>query len=87
MYDYTDRATCIIFGDGAGAAFLNQNEGFGLQDEYLRSDGARKRIFRKLSRRFLYPDFMKILEKGQHFISKREKQYLNMLFPTWRMQL
>ena len=38
--DYTDRATCIIFGDGAGAVLFEPNEdGLGLQDEYLRSDG------------------------------------------------
>lgn len=41
MIDYTDRATCIIFGDGAGAVLFEPNsEGMGLQDEYLRSDGA-----------------------------------------------
>ncbi len=40
MIDYTDRATCIIFGDGAGAVLFEPNtEGLGLQDEYLRSDG------------------------------------------------
>ncbi|MGL5111744.1 MAG: beta-ketoacyl-ACP synthase III [Flavobacterium sp.] len=41
IVDYTDRATCIIFGDGAGAVLFEPNyEGFGLKDEYLRSDGA-----------------------------------------------
>jgi 3-oxoacyl-[acyl-carrier-protein] synthase-3 len=36
----TDRSTCIIFGDGAGAVCFEPNyEGLGLQDEYLRSDG------------------------------------------------
>jgi 3-oxoacyl-[acyl-carrier-protein] synthase III len=40
IVDYTDRSTCIIFGDGAGAALFEPNyEGLGLQDEYLRSDG------------------------------------------------
>lgn len=40
IIDYTDRATCIIFGDGAGAALFEPNyDGLGLQDEYLRSDG------------------------------------------------
>ncbi|MCL4156777.1 UNVERIFIED_CONTAM: hypothetical protein GTU68_037842 [Idotea baltica] len=40
MIDYTDRATCIIFGDGAGAVLFEANtEGLGVQDEYLRSDG------------------------------------------------
>lgn len=40
IIDYTDRATCIIFGDGAGAVLFEPNEeGLGLQDEILRSDG------------------------------------------------
>lgn len=40
IIDYKDRTTCIIFGDGAGAALFEPNtEGLGLQDEFLRSDG------------------------------------------------
>ncbi|PZD77386.1 beta-ketoacyl-ACP synthase III [Mesonia sp. K7] len=40
IIDYEDRATCIIFGDGGGAVLFEPNtEGYGLQDEYLRSDG------------------------------------------------
>jgi 3-oxoacyl-[acyl-carrier-protein] synthase-3 len=39
--NYEDRATCIIFGDGAGAVLFEPNhEGLGLQDELLRSNGA-----------------------------------------------
>ncbi len=41
MIDYTDRATCIIFGDGAGAALIEPTtDGNGLQDELMRSDGS-----------------------------------------------
>ena len=41
IIDYTDRATCIIFGDGAGAVLLEpNNEGNGLMDAILRSDGS-----------------------------------------------
>lgn len=41
MINYEDRATCIIFGDGAGAVLFETNEeGLGLQDEYLRTDGS-----------------------------------------------
>ncbi|TGE24729.1 ketoacyl-ACP synthase III [Hymenobacter aquaticus] len=40
IIDYTDRANCIIFGDGAGAVLLEPNtEGYGLLDQVLRSDG------------------------------------------------
>ena len=41
IVDYQDRATCIIFGDGAGAVLLEANEeGYGIQDSILRSDGS-----------------------------------------------
>lgn len=41
MIDYTDRATCIIFGDGAGAVLVEPTtDGNGLQDEFLRTDGS-----------------------------------------------
>jgi 3-oxoacyl-[acyl-carrier-protein] synthase-3 len=41
IIDYTDRATCIIFGDGAGAVLLEPcNDGDGFQDAILKSDGS-----------------------------------------------
>ena len=41
IIDYEDRTTCVIFGDGAGAVMLEPNEdGNGIQDFILRSDGA-----------------------------------------------
>ena len=41
MVDYTNRSTCIIFGDGAAAVLLEPNqEGYGFQDAILRSDGS-----------------------------------------------
>ncbi|MBE7177281.1 MAG: ketoacyl-ACP synthase III [Mucilaginibacter polytrichastri] len=41
IIDYTDRQTCIIFGDGCGAALLEPNEeGLGIMDSILKSDGA-----------------------------------------------
>ncbi len=41
IINYQDRTTCIIFGDGCGAVLLEPNEeGLGVQDAILRSDGA-----------------------------------------------
>lgn len=41
IIDYTDRATCIIFGDGAGGVLLEPNEdGYGIQDSILKADGS-----------------------------------------------
>jgi len=47
IVDYTDRTTCIIFGDGAGAVLFepSTNE-FGWEDEYLRSDGTERMSLR-----------------------------------------
>jgi 3-oxoacyl-[acyl-carrier-protein] synthase-3 len=41
IIDYTDRATCVLFGDGAGAVLLEPNsQGFGIMDAQIRSDGS-----------------------------------------------
>lgn len=43
IIDYTDRATCVIFGDGAGAVLLEPTEeetNLGIIDSYLKSDGS-----------------------------------------------
>jgi 3-oxoacyl-[acyl-carrier-protein] synthase III len=41
IIDYSDRTTCIIFGDGAGAVLLEPNEeGNGILDSILKSDGS-----------------------------------------------
>ncbi len=39
--DYTDRQTCVLFGDGAGAVLVEatEEEGIGFQDSFLRTDG------------------------------------------------
>ncbi|MGI6223898.1 MAG: beta-ketoacyl-ACP synthase III [Prevotella sp.] len=41
MVDYTDRSTCVLFGDGAGAALVEatEEEGIGYQNSFLRTDG------------------------------------------------
>ncbi len=39
IIDYTDRATCVIFGDGAGAILLEPAEENGIIDSVLQSDG------------------------------------------------
>ena len=40
IIDYTDRATCVLFGDGAGAVLIEPNRKYGIIDTLLRSDGA-----------------------------------------------
>ena len=69
IIDYTDRATCIIFGDGAGAALFEPNhEGLGLQDEYLRSDGIGRDFLRIEAGGSIMPPTIKTVEENKHFI-------------------
>jgi 3-oxoacyl-[acyl-carrier-protein] synthase-3 len=69
ILDYTDRTTCIIFGDGAGAALFEPNfEGLGLQDEFLRSDGNGRAFLRMDAGGSLNPASHETIDKKQHFI-------------------
>ncbi|NIK90949.1 ketoacyl-ACP synthase III [Mangrovimonas sp. CR14] len=74
IIDYTDRATCIIFGDGAGAVLLEPNEeGLGLQDEYLRSDGQGREFLKIEAGGSILPPSKETVEKGQHFVHQDGK--------------
>ncbi len=69
IIDYTDRATCIIFGDGAGAVLFEPNtEGFGLQDEYLRSDGVGREFLKIEAGGSILPPSEETVKNKQHFV-------------------
>jgi len=69
IIDYTDRATCIIFGDGAGAILFEPNyEGLGLQDEFLRSDGIGREFLKIEAGGSILPTSQETLDKKQHFV-------------------
>lgn len=74
MIDYTDRATCIIFGDGAGAVLFEPNEeGLGLQDEYLRSDGAGREFLRVKAGGSMYPMTKEAIDRKENFVFQEGK--------------
>lgn len=69
IIDYTDRATCIIFGDGAGAAlFEPDEEGMGLYDEYLRSDGIGRTFLKVDAGGSILPASEETVKNRQHFV-------------------
>ncbi|MEK8178923.1 beta-ketoacyl-ACP synthase III [Flavobacterium buctense] len=69
IIDYTDRATCIIFGDGAGAVLFEPNyEGLGLQDEFLRSDGIGREYLKIDAGGSILPPTAETVANGQHFV-------------------
>ncbi|APZ45601.1 ketoacyl-ACP synthase III [Polaribacter reichenbachii] len=74
IIDYKDRATCIIFGDGAGAALFEPNEeGLGLQDEYLRSDGVGRDFLRIEAGGSLMPTTIDTVKANKHFVYQEGK--------------
>ncbi|MFV5701638.1 beta-ketoacyl-ACP synthase III [Flavobacterium sp. XS2P12] len=69
IVDYTDRSTCIIFGDGAGAVLFEPNyEGLGLQDEYLRSDGVGRDFLKIPAGGSLVPTTFQTVQDNRHNI-------------------
>jgi 3-oxoacyl-[acyl-carrier-protein] synthase-3 len=75
IIDYTDRTTCIIFGDGAGAVLFEPNhEGLGLQDEVLRSDGIGRDFLKMDAGGSILPPSQETIEAKQHFVFQDGKQ-------------
>ncbi|BFP41281.1 ketoacyl-ACP synthase III [Flavobacteriaceae bacterium GF1] len=69
IIDYTDRTTCIIFGDGAGAVlFEADEEGLGLQDELLRSDGVGRQFLKIDAGGSMLPASEETVKNKQHFV-------------------
>ena len=67
--NYKDRATCIIFGDGGGAVLFEPNtEGYGLQDELLRSNGEGREFLHAQYGGSSYPITQEAFDEGKHFV-------------------
>ena len=67
--NYKDRATCIIFGDGAGAVLFEPNEeGLGLQDEVLRSNGEGREFLQATYGGSSYPINENTFNEGKHYV-------------------
>lgn len=74
IIDYTDRATCIIFGDGAGAVLLEPNtEGYGLIDSILRSDGSGREFLHMKAGGSLKPATIDTVTAKEHFVYQEGK--------------
>ena len=69
IVDYTDRATCIIFGDGSGAVMLEPSEdGLGIQDAILRSDGSGREFLHMKAGGSAKPSTHETVDAREHFI-------------------
>jgi 3-oxoacyl-[acyl-carrier-protein] synthase-3 len=68
IIDYTDRNTCVIFGDGAACVLLEPNEeGYGVQDSILKSDGSGRNYLNMKAGGSLRPASMETVANREHY--------------------
>ena len=74
IIDYTDRTTCIIFGDGCGAVLLEPNdEGNGIIDSVLKSDGAGRQFLHQKAGGSVKPASHETIDQREHFVYQEGK--------------
>lgn len=75
ILDYQDRTTCVIFGDGAGAVLLEPNEeGLGVLDFILRSDGSGRQYLIQPGGGSANPPSIETVENRMHYVKQEGKQ-------------
>jgi 3-oxoacyl-[acyl-carrier-protein] synthase III len=75
ILDYEDRATCVIFGDGAGVVLLEPNEeGLGVMDFILRSDGSGREYLIQPAGGSAMPPSHQTIEERLHYVKQEGKQ-------------
>ena len=74
IVNYKDRTTCIIFGDGAGAALFEPNfDGLGIQAQYLRTDGSGRDFLQATYGGSSNPITHEVLDSGGHYAFQEGK--------------
>ncbi len=69
IIDYSDRTTCIIFGDGAGAVLLEANtEGNGVLDSLLKSDGHGRQYLHMKAGGSVKPSTVETVLAKEHYV-------------------
>lgn len=69
IIDYTDRSTCVIFGDGAGAVLLEPTtENVGIMDSVLKSDGNGRHYLHQKAGGSVKPASHETVDKKEHYV-------------------
>lgn len=69
ILDYTDRTTCIIFGDGAGVVLLEPNtEGYGIIDSLLKVDGSGRKYLHQKAGGSVKPPTHETIDAREHYV-------------------
>lgn len=74
IVDYTDRNTCIIFGDGAGCVMLEPNaEGYGMLDSILHMDGSGREFLYQKAGGSMNPPTIETVTNREHYVYQEGK--------------
>lgn len=74
IIDYTDRNTCVIFGDGAGAVLLEPNtDGYGVLDSILKTDGSGRHYLNMKAGGSAHPASIETVTNREHFAYQEGK--------------
>ncbi|HET7234408.1 MAG TPA: beta-ketoacyl-ACP synthase III [Longimicrobium sp.] len=70
IIDWTDRATCVLFGDGAGAAVIQaaEGDGRGILSGYMKSDGTLAELLYRPGGGARYPLDVAVLDERSHYV-------------------
>jgi 3-oxoacyl-[acyl-carrier-protein] synthase-3 len=75
ILNYEDRATCVIFGDGGGAVLLEPNEeGLGVIDSVLKSDGSGRKFLVQPGGGSVNPPSYETIDQRLHYVHQEGKQ-------------
>jgi 3-oxoacyl-[acyl-carrier-protein] synthase-3 len=69
IVDWTDRATCVLFGDGAGAAIVRRaSDGRGMLSSFMRSDGTLAELLWRPAGGVRVPMDIAVLDERSHLV-------------------
>jgi 3-oxoacyl-[acyl-carrier-protein] synthase III len=75
ILDYTDRTTCVYFGDGAGAVVLSQsNDVEGIQEGYLMTEGDKNDVIRFQGGAASFPTTLETIANNLHRFEMQGKK-------------
>ncbi|MDX1567720.1 MAG: beta-ketoacyl-ACP synthase III [Longimicrobiales bacterium] len=75
IVDWSDRSTCVLFGDGSGAAVVRpSDDGSGILSSHLRSDGELAELLYRPAGGAKLPIDQSVLDRGEHFIKMEGRE-------------
>jgi 3-oxoacyl-[acyl-carrier-protein] synthase-3 len=85
IVDWTDRSTCVLFGDGAGAAVVRKAQnGRGLISSFIRSDGTLAELLWRPGGGVMVPFDVAVLDEKSHLVKMAGAKSSRRRYARWR---